>query len=32
VRLRAHAFASNAALGDVAADVVDRRLRFGVGP
>jgi hypothetical protein len=32
VRLRAHAFASNAALGDVAAAVVDRRLRFGHGP
>ena len=32
VRLRAHAFASNAALGDVAAEVVDRRLRFSVGP
>ena len=31
VRLRAHAFASNAPLGDVAAEVVDRRLRFGVG-
>ena len=29
VRLRAHAFASNAALGDVAAEVVDRGLRFG---
>ncbi len=28
-RLRAHAFASNAALGDVAAEVVGRRLRFG---
>jgi hypothetical protein len=32
VRLRAHAFASNAGLGDVAAEVVDRRLRFGPGP
>jgi AmiR/NasT family two-component response regulator len=32
VRLRARAFASNAALGDVAAAVVDRRLRFGHGP
>jgi hypothetical protein len=32
VRLRAHAFASNVALGDVAGEVVDRRLRFGVGP
>jgi hypothetical protein len=32
VRLRAHAFASNAALGDVAAEVVARRLRFGPGP
>jgi hypothetical protein len=32
VRLRARAFASNAALGDVAAEVVDRRLRFGPGP
>jgi ANTAR domain len=31
VRLRAHAFASSAALGEVAADVVDRRLRFGPG-
>ena len=31
VRLRAHAFASNAALGDVAAEVVGRRLRFGPG-
>lgn len=29
VRLRAHAFASNAALGDVAAQVVRRLLRFG---
>lgn len=28
-RLRAHAFASGAALGDVAGDVVRRRLRFG---
>jgi hypothetical protein len=27
-RLRAHAFAGSAALGDVAGDVVDRRLRF----
>lgn len=32
VRLRARAFAGNAALGDVAAEVVDRRLRFGPGP
>jgi hypothetical protein len=32
VRLRAHAFASNGALGDVAAEVVHRRLRFGPGP
>ena len=32
VRLRARAFASNAALDDVAAEVVDRRLRFGPGP
>ncbi len=32
VRLRAHAFASNAALGDVAGEVVHRRLRFGPGP
>jgi AmiR/NasT family two-component response regulator len=32
VRLRAHAFAGNAALGHVAAEVVDRRLRFGPGP
>jgi hypothetical protein len=32
VRLRAHAFASNAGLGEVAAEVVDRRLRFGPGP
>ncbi len=31
VRLRAHAFASSAAVGDVAAEVVDRRLRFGLG-
>jgi hypothetical protein len=31
VRLRAHAIASNAALGDVAAEVVGRRLRFGTG-
>jgi AmiR/NasT family two-component response regulator len=31
VRLRARAFASNAALDDVAAEVVDRRLRFGPG-
>ncbi len=29
VRLRAHAFASNIALGDVAGEVVRRRLRFG---
>jgi ANTAR domain len=29
VRLRAHAFASGAALGDIAGDVVRRRLRFG---
>ena len=32
VRLRAHAFASNAALGDVAAEVVGRQLRFDPGP
>jgi ANTAR domain len=31
VRLRAHAFASGAALGDVAGEVVRRRLRFGSG-
>jgi hypothetical protein len=31
VRLRAHAFASGAALGEVAGDVVRRRLRFGPG-
>jgi hypothetical protein len=31
VRLRAHAFANSAALGDVATEVVDRRLRFGPG-
>jgi len=31
VRLRAHAFANGAALGDVAGDVVRRRLRFGPG-
>jgi hypothetical protein len=31
VRLRAHAFASGAALGDVAGEVVRRRLRFGAG-
>jgi len=31
-RLRARAFASNAALDDVAAEVVDGRLRFGPGP
>jgi hypothetical protein len=30
-RLRAHAFAASAALGDVAGDVVSRRLRFGPG-
>jgi hypothetical protein len=30
-RLRAHAFAASAALGDVAGDVVDRRLRFDPG-
>jgi hypothetical protein len=30
-RLRAHAFASSAALGDVAGDVVSRRLRFEPG-
>jgi hypothetical protein len=28
VRLRAHAFASGAALGDAARDVVNRRLRL----
>jgi ANTAR domain len=32
VRLRAHAFARNAALSDVAAEVVHRRLRFDPGP
>jgi AmiR/NasT family two-component response regulator len=31
VRLRAHAFASGGALGDVAGEVVGRRLRFGPG-
>jgi hypothetical protein len=31
VRLRAHAFANGAALGDVAGEVVGRRLRFGPG-
>ena len=31
VRLRAHAFASGTALGDVAGEVVRRRLRFGPG-
>jgi hypothetical protein len=31
VRLRAHAFASDAALSDVAGEVVGRRLRFGPG-
>jgi hypothetical protein len=31
VRLRAHAFASGAAPGEVAGDVVRRRLRFGPG-
>jgi hypothetical protein len=31
VRLRARAFASDAALSDVAAEVVERRLRFGPG-
>jgi ANTAR domain-containing protein len=31
VRLRAHAFASDAALGAVAGEVVGRRLRFGPG-
>jgi AmiR/NasT family two-component response regulator len=30
-RLRAHAFAASAALGDVAGDVVNRRLRFDPG-
>jgi len=31
VRLRAHTFASGATLGDVAGEVVRRRLRFGTG-
>jgi hypothetical protein len=31
VVLRAHAFTNDAALGDVAAEVVDRQLRFGSG-
>jgi hypothetical protein len=30
-RLRAHAFAASAAVGEVAHDVVSRRLRFGPG-
>jgi hypothetical protein len=32
VRLRAHAFARNVALGDIAGDVVSRRLRFDPDP
>jgi hypothetical protein len=31
VRLRAHAFAGGAAVGDIAAEVVNRRLRFDAG-
>lgn len=31
IRLRSHAFTSNAALGDIAGDVVGRRLRFDPG-
>jgi hypothetical protein len=31
IRLRSHAFTSSAALGDVAGDVVSRRLRFDPG-
>jgi hypothetical protein len=31
-RLRAHAFAASAVLGDIAGDVVSRRLRFEPGP